>query len=98
MPEEASPESTKVHPKSSTTPEDHLGRGVAPPSAFPDLQPGSGSGSGAHGRNRSLGGMSAKTTGSAARPDSLIMPFEDFVTSLDMSRAATPVDDPFGPK
>jgi hypothetical protein len=96
LPYDGSPNSTKVQPKTSISPEDQLNKATLPaPSAFQDLQAEEGSGGG-HARNRSLGGMSYKTTASAARPDSLIMPFEDFVTSLDHSGSSTDDDDLFG--
>jgi hypothetical protein len=107
---EGSPESTKVQPKSSISPEEMLAiLPVPPPSAFQllqgdrDLSPGTG---GKHSRNRSLGGVSHKTNASAARPDSDVIPFEDFVTSLDhaelselsQSGSSKAEDDIFGPR
>jgi hypothetical protein len=94
MPYDNSPESTKVHPKSSTTPQDHLNRAViSPPSSFQIQEQVAG---GSDGRNRSLGGISYKTTSSAARPDSDVIPFEDFITSLDDSPSDTAREDVFG--
>jgi len=96
LPYEGSPNSTKVQPKTSISPEDQLNKPTVPaPSSFQDLQPENGSGGG-HGRNRSLGGISAKTAHSAARPDSDIIPFEDFVMSIGHSGSSTDDDEIFG--
>ena len=98
FPYDGSPNSTKVQPKTSISPEDQLAKAAIPPSSFQDLQPGDDSG-GRHNRNRSLGGISAKTFESAARPDSDVIPFEDFVTSLDdngLSRTGSDGNDIFG--
>ena len=98
LPFDGSPNSTKVQPKTSISPEDQLKTTVPPPvpSSFQGLQPEDGSG-GRHIRNESTGGISAKTVASAARPDSDIIPFKDFVTSLDHSGSSTD-DDLFGPR
>lgn len=107
VPFPSSPESTRVHPKSSMPAGQAIEheRGDRPslplPTSFQEVSSdkettGDGIAQG-HVRNRSLGGISARTDFSAARPDSVIIPFEDFVQSLVSSPAGTPADqDVFG--
>lgn len=105
LPFPSSPDSTKVHPKSSLpagndTPKPSL----PPPTSFQDVmdanhnnQAESSNGGHVHRRNRSIGGISARTDVSAARPDSVIIPFEDFVASTDSLRLPSSIhDDCFG--
>lgn len=102
VPFPTSPESTRVHPKSSTTAAEYnKGKPSLPPSSFQAI-PGSSSDDksdteSTHRRKKSLGGIS---TYSAARPESVSIPFHEFVQGLDQdrSRITSPIEnDCFGP-
>jgi hypothetical protein len=98
LPYDGSPNSTKVQPKTSISPEDQLAKASIPPSSFQDLQPDRDS-DGKHNRNKSLGGISAKTVASAARPDSDVIPFQafqDFVDENGLARTDPDGNDIFG--
>jgi hypothetical protein len=100
LPFPSSPDSTRVHPKSSLPSAPDAKPSLPPPTSFQDVMDANhaADNEGGHRRNRSMGGISARTDVSAARPDSVIIPFADFVASTDSLRLPSSVhDDCFGP-
>ena len=102
-------DSTRVHPRSSmpvpapvpspTPAGSDTKPSLPPPTSFQDVMDANQAESdGRHRRQQSMGGISVRTDVSAARPDSVIMPFADFVASTESLRLPSSIhDDFFGP-